>query len=88
MIDEVDEILEHYGVKGQRWGVRKTSAVANVGTAASVTAGIVAGRFVMSKTFDIRISAITAGAVAYTGARITRNLLNKHGAVRINDPRR
>lgn len=30
--EEYSEYLEHYGIRGMRWGVRKTSAISNKST--------------------------------------------------------
>ena len=84
-----EQFLEHYGVKGMKWGIRnevvkgprtpytkgKRRASRLVGTGAA----ILGARFVLRHTLRVPLSVVVGGAVGYAGAKMTKVLLTHHG---------
>jgi len=93
---EVYDFLEHRGVKGMRWGVRKArgdrtafserskkqkAAILGVGT----VAGLAGVKLIMGKTLSLPLSAIGGAAAATAGVALTKKMLDKHGDTNLSE---
>ena len=74
-----EEFLEHYGVKGMHWGIRKHGK-------AKIIAGGVTAAVVTAALFPVSMPVVfAAGAV---GAYTTRSLLDSRGNMSLEEIRR
>lgn len=91
MEDEVLNFLEHHGVRGQKWGVRRRAkATRAINSGRTLTPGnkalVVAGGFATAKTVNFILRAagaqpmgkVGSSAVAAGGALVARDLLKRH----------
>jgi hypothetical protein len=95
--EEIYAYLEHHGVKGQKWGVRrarssksvpKLSKREKVGIAAiGAGVGILGARFMANRGMNIPIQAAFGGATAYAGATAAQLLMEKYGDQKIQTRR-
>lgn len=101
MDTQVEDFLEHFGVKGQKWGVRakispsgKTSysrsplqktAIAGGAIAGSVAATKFAMNMGKGRTISQPFAIIAGGAGAIAGARFARTLVDKNSAVPVSE---
>lgn len=87
----IDEYLEHFGMRGQKWGVRNSSSSRSSSSSSgktktyktlAVIGGGVAGR-IIAKHFGLPVAKTTIGAAA--GVAVTLKLLDMHGQKKAND---
>lgn len=82
---KVEEFLEHFGVRGMRWGISKVkhtplSRKQKIGVSAVGVAGFVAGNnFILKRTLNVPLSVAAGAATAAVGVRLTRNWLDEKG---------
>jgi hypothetical protein len=80
--EEIDVFLEHHGVKGQRWGVRKSTVVGAL-SAGVIFAGM---KFTLeSNTFmPASMATVISSSAAAVGGILVHNLLEKHGQKKLD----
>jgi hypothetical protein len=93
--DEVDEFLEHFGVKGMHWGVRKARTTSGKKSAANeqktskkvralqitALAGVIVGAAVLAHHAGVKPSSFNQNSIR-TGMGETRRLMSDIGRVR------
>lgn len=92
MIDdrEIEDFLEHYGVKGQKWGVRKANGKRTgkqkLGIAgAGLGSYVVAANLVSLAGGPISMAIVGGGAAAALGVHFTRDFLDSRGDTHISE---
>lgn len=99
MIDEEDvlDYLEHFGVRGMRWGVRRAQRYSppkrfkdrsvqqrlGIGVVGLGTSFAVS-KFLSKKTMNLPVSAIAGFASGIAAEHVAQRLLDKHGKKKVS----
>lgn len=77
------DYLEHYGVRGMHWGMRKGDDGGGAMTSGMVTRRVLLGAAMvpLAVSFVSPIGVVTGSALALGGALATYNSLNKFGKI-------
>lgn len=90
--EELQDFLEHVGVKGMKWGRRKNRGgpqhsrkqkLAIVG--ASAASFLVVGNIATLRTMNAKVGFIAGTAAAVTGAKVASNMIDKHGSTPMSE---
>lgn len=80
-----DDFLEHYGVKGMQWGIRKKSPSTRTGGFVGGTAGIAAAKFVFGNTMNVPLAVAVGATTGFVAMRKTNQLLDKSADKKLSE---
>lgn len=89
MIIDEEDYLEHFGVKGMKWGVhrdgtRRTTGQKFASVGVGAAAGLVTANLVTAKTLNVPLALVLGSGAAFAGSRFMRSRQNKHRKVKLS----